>query len=222
MKVTNEFILFWSGVFSQWFKSEFEIDGIKFSTAEQYMMYKKALLFNDEEVANAIMRTNNPKEQKALGRKVRGFNTDKWVKHCRQYVYEANLAKFTQNPEMYKELIGTDSRELVEASPKDRIWGIGLHYSDEKALDKSEWNGLNWLGEALMSVRDNLNGRPEGEIYFGNLSNMVLTKETEEEQDKEFMRIAKVWSDKGYNIASGKISEGRTDELWAIKQNENV
>lgn len=156
MKVTKEFVLFWSGVFSQWFKSDFEIDGNKFSTAEQYMMYKKAILFEDEEVANAIMRTNNPKEQKELGRKVRGFNVETWVEHCREYVYEANVAKFSQNPDMFKQLMDTDDRELVEASPKDKVWGIGLHYSDEDALDKSKWQGTNWLGEALMRVRTKL------------------------------------------------------------------
>lgn len=217
MKITDEFVLFWSGTFSQWFASEFTIDGEKFTSAEQYMMYKKALLFGDEDVAYAIMRTNNPREQKAFGRSVRGFNAHTWVQHCKQYVYEANLAKFTQNPEMYKELMETGEREMVEASPYDKIWGIGLHYSDERALDKNQWEGTNWLGEAIMKVRDNLKGRAEGEIYFGNLSNMVLTKETEEEQDEEFTRIGKEWGNKGYAITSGKISEGKVDELWAIK-----
>ena len=156
MRITDEFVLFWSGTFSQWFASEFTIDGQKYNTAEQYMMYKKALLFGDEEVANAIMRTANPREQKALGRKVRGFNVETWVEHCREYVYEANLAKFSQNPEMLDELMETGDRELVEASPYDKIWGIGIHYDDEKALDKEQWQGTNWLGEAIMRVRTEL------------------------------------------------------------------
>jgi ribA/ribD-fused uncharacterized protein len=119
-------------------------------------MYKKALLFEDEDVANAIMRTNNPREQKALGRKVRNFNTDKWNESCREYVYEANYAKFTQNPEMLEELMKTDDKLIVEASPKDVIWGIGLHYTDDRIHDKTQWQGKNWLGEAIMRVREQL------------------------------------------------------------------
>jgi ribA/ribD-fused uncharacterized protein len=156
MKTTDKGVYFWSGVFSQWNPSDFTIDGVKFTTAEQYMMYKKALLFEDEEVANAIMRTNNPREQKSLGRRVRGFDTGRWNAVCREYVYEANLAKFSQNPQMLKTLMETGDREIVEASPKDRIWGIGLHYDDERIHDKSQWQGKNWLGEAIMRVREQL------------------------------------------------------------------
>lgn len=156
MKTTDKGVYFWSGIYSQWHKSDFTIDGNKFTTAEQYMMYKKALLFEDEEVANAIMRTNNPREQKALGRKVRNFNTDTWNKVCREYVYEANYAKFTQNPQMLDELFRTGKKLIVEASPKDIIWGIGLHYDDERIHDKSQWKGKNWLGEAIMRVREQL------------------------------------------------------------------
>ena len=156
MKTTDKGVYFWSGIYSQWNKSDFTVDGQKFTTAEQYMMYKKALLFEDEEVANAIMRTNNPREQKALGRKVRGFDTDVWNSVCREYVYEANYAKFTQDESLLKELMETGDREIVEASPKDRIWGIGLHYDDERVHDKSQWQGKNWLGEAIMRVRKEL------------------------------------------------------------------
>ena len=153
MKTTDKGVYFWSGIYSQWNKSDFTIDGMKFTTAEQYMMYKKALLFEDEEVANAIMRTNNPREQKALGRKVRGFDADVWNAVCRDYVYEANYAKFTQDPNLMEQLMATGDKEIVEASPKDRIWGIGLHYDDERVHDKSQWQGKNWLGEAIMRAR---------------------------------------------------------------------
>lgn len=152
----KDFTFFWSGPFSQWYKSEFEIDGQKYVTAEQYMMYKKAILFGDEDVANAIMKTNNPREQKDLGRKVRGFDKEKWEENCKDYVYEANYAKAIQNKEIldhFKETMGT---ELVEASPYDTIWGIGLHETDEKILDRDNWRGTNWLGEALMDVRKTL------------------------------------------------------------------
>ena len=81
--ITDKYVFFWGGVCSQWYPSQFEINEQKFNCAEQYMMYKKAILFEDEEVANAIMRTNNPREQKALGRKVRGFDVEKWEEVCR-------------------------------------------------------------------------------------------------------------------------------------------
>jgi ribA/ribD-fused uncharacterized protein len=156
MKVTDKGVYFWSGIYSQWYKSNFEIDGMKFTTAEQYMMYKKALLFEDEEVGNAIMRTNNPREQKALGRKVRNFDADTWNENCREYVYEANYAKFTQDPNLLEQLMETGDRILVEASPQDKIWGIGLHFDDERVEDESQWQGTNWLGEAIMRVRKEL------------------------------------------------------------------
>ena len=154
--ITDKYVFFWNGVCSQWHASEFEIDGKKYTCAEQYMMYKKALLFEDEEVANAIMRTNSPKEQKALGRKVRGFDKDKWEEVCREYVYEANYAKFTQNPFMLEELKTYGDREIVESSPEDSIWGIGMHETHPDILDKSKWQGKNWLGQAIMRVRDEL------------------------------------------------------------------
>lgn len=154
--ITNDYVFFWGGICSQWYASDFEIDGQKFTCAEQYMMYKKALLFEDEEVANAIMRTQNPREQKALGRKVRGFDKDKWEAHCKEYVYEGNYAKFTQNPELLEELESYGNREIVEASPEDKIWGIGMHETHPDILDKTKWQGTNWLGEAIMRVRETL------------------------------------------------------------------
>jgi len=154
--IAEEFVFFWGGICSQWYSSWFEIDGQKYSCAEQYMMYKKALLFEDEDVANAIMRTQNPMEQKALGRKVRGFNKDKWEEVCREYVYEANYAKFTQNPDLLFELVSYGDRDIVEASPEDPIWGIGMHETNPDIFDRTKWKGTNWLGEAIMRVRDTL------------------------------------------------------------------
>jgi len=161
--ITEEFVFFWGGICSQWYSSWFEIDGQKYSCAEQYMMYKKALLFEDEDVANAIMRTQNPMEQKALGRKVRGFNKDKWEEVCREYVYEANYAKFTQNPDLLFELVSYGDRDIVEASPEDPIWGIGMHETNPDIFDRTKWKGTNWLGEAIMRVRDTL----KAEKVFG-------------------------------------------------------
>lgn len=154
--ITDKYVFFWGGICSQWYPSQFTINGEKFNCAEQYMMYKKALLFEDEDVANAIMRTFNPREQKALGRKVRGFDKDKWEEVCREYVYEANYAKFTQNPKLLEELMSYGDREIVEASPEDKIWGIGLHETDERVHDKSKWQGTNWLGEAIMRAKEQI------------------------------------------------------------------
>ncbi len=156
MRITDESVFFWGGECSQWYSSWFEIDGEKFSCAEQYMMYKKALLFGDEEMANAIMRTQNPREQKSLGRGVRGFDKEKWEAECREYVYEANYAKFTQNEDLLEAIVAYGDREIVEASPEDPIWGIGLIYSDPRCDDKATWQGTNWLGEAIMRVRETL------------------------------------------------------------------
>lgn len=153
---TDKFIFFWGGTFSQWCPSVFEIDGIEYNTAEQYMMAKKALLFNDFDAYREIMLEKQPALQKAIGKTVRGFDKIKWETYCRKYVYDANYAKFTQNQKMFKELMDSGDREIVEASPEDRIWGIGMHESDPDILDRTKWDGTNWLGIAIMNVRNTL------------------------------------------------------------------
>jgi ribA/ribD-fused uncharacterized protein len=110
MRETDKSVFFWSGLYSQWFESPFEADGQKFNCTEQYMMYKKAMLFEDEEVANSIMMEPNPKAQKALGRKIRNFDDQKWKQNCMRIVYEGNLAKFSQNPELKAALLSRVSR----------------------------------------------------------------------------------------------------------------
>ena len=94
MRETDKSVFFWSGLYSQWFEAPFESEGQKFNCAEQYMMYKKAMLFGDEDVANAVMRTRNPKEQKALGRQVKDFNSEKWNEHAIDIVTEGTYQKF--------------------------------------------------------------------------------------------------------------------------------
>jgi len=159
------FVFFWGGTFSNWAKSKFIIDGVEFGTCEQYMMYKKALMFHDYEAAKKIMATSNPKEQKQFGREVKGFKDDVWTKYCREIVYDANVAKFTQNKDMYNELMFTAGRTLVEASPLDRRWGIGLSADNPFAQDRSTWQGDNWLGEAIERVREDL---ISGKIKFND------------------------------------------------------
>ncbi len=152
----SDFTFFWGGPFSQWYKSDFIIDGVKYNTAEQYMMAQKALLFEDHEIHYQIMREMNPRIQQDLGRKVKNFDKQRWEAECRDIVYRGSYAKFTQNEDLYTTLMNTVGTELVESSPKDKIWGIGLAENDSRAWDKSTWLGTNWLGETLTQVRDNL------------------------------------------------------------------
>lgn len=151
----SKYTFFWSGPFSQWYPAKFRIAGKTYNCAEQYMMAMKALTFGDKETLEAIMKAASPKEQKALGRKVKGFNADKWNSLARDFVYEANYAKFS-NPTLKKLLLDTTGTELVEASPVDIIWGIGLAEDNPDAKDKSKWRGKNWLGQVLTRVRDDM------------------------------------------------------------------
>lgn len=152
----EKFTFFWAGPFSQWHKSKMVIDGINFSTAEQYMMYSKAMLFGDTEIAEKILKTSNPKDQKALGRLVKNFDNKIWQKNCREIVYKGNYAKFTQDVTLKRQLLATAGTTLVEASPYDRIWGVGLAADDPRINDRSKWLGTNLLGEILTELRENL------------------------------------------------------------------
>ncbi|EHS55589.1 NADAR family protein [Paenibacillus sp. Aloe-11] len=142
--------------FSQWYPSDFVVDGLAFNCAEQYMMFKKAQLFWDEEAARKIMLATTPREQKARGRSVRGFDQSLWEANCRQFVYDGNYAKFTQNPNLLKYLLKTKGTTLVEASPTDTIWGVGLAESDARINSRRSWRGTNWLGEILTNLREDI------------------------------------------------------------------
>ena len=142
--------------FSQWWEASFEIDGITYPTAEHYMMAGKARVFNDHEVLQEILQISHPHDAKKLGRKVKNFTPDIWDQHKFDIVVKANYAKFSQNPELKTFLLNTNDRIIVEASPRDRIWGIGMGQSNEKALNPNLWRGHNLLGYALMEVRDKL------------------------------------------------------------------
>ena len=156
MKTTDKYTFFWNGILSNWYHSKFVLEGIQFNCVEQYMMWKKAILFHDGITAMLILQTSNPKEQKALGRKVKDFDKEVWESNCKEIVYNGCYAKFIQNPELLKFLMNTGETEIVEASPYDNIWGIGLSEDDPIALDKSQWKGTNWLGNILTDLRDNL------------------------------------------------------------------
>lgn len=154
MSNSQKYYFFWKGPLSQWKVSFFtDDDNVHYCCAEQYMMYKKALLFNDLETANAIMNTSSPKEHQELGRKVKNFNQEIWDQNARNIVYTGNILKFKQNPSLLKLLLATQDKILVEASPFDTIWGIGLNVDDALVTDDSKWKGKNWLGETLTRVK---------------------------------------------------------------------
>lgn len=142
--------------FSQWWKSSFEVDGNVFLTAEHWMMYQKAILFGDKTIAEKVLTVNSPMEAKALGRKVASFDPEIWNNHKFQIVVDGNLHKFKQHDELKEYLIKTGKRTIVEASPRDRIWGIGMGKNNPHAENPLLWRGQNLLGFALMEVRDRI------------------------------------------------------------------
>lgn len=156
----KKYHFFWGGIYSNWYKApfvmEFGLDNkkITFNCAEQYMMYSKALLSNDLKSAKAIMETKDPKKQKLLGRKVENFNSKLWDSHKVNIMTLGLMEKFKQNPELLKQLLEEDCDEFVEASPFDRIWGIG--YNAEDALDNVDNWGENLLGRIITEVRNNI------------------------------------------------------------------
>jgi ribA/ribD-fused uncharacterized protein len=142
--------------FSQWYRCSFRDGAHTFNCAEQYMMHGKALLFGDATVAAEILAADHPREHKALGRKVKPFDDAKWRANREQIVLAGNRAKFTQNAELRELLLATKGTTLVEASPFDRIWGIGLAATNPLAQDPSKWRGQNLLGKILTQLRDEL------------------------------------------------------------------
>lgn len=142
--------------FSQWFASPFVVDGTRYATAEHWMMAGKARLFDDEAALAKVLANDDPGAAKAAGRGVRGFDEARWLAHRFDLVVEGNFAKFTQHPDLLRFLLSTGDRVLVEASPVDAIWGIGLAANDPQSADPARWQGLNLLGFALMVVRDRL------------------------------------------------------------------
>jgi ribA/ribD-fused uncharacterized protein len=142
--------------FSQWWISSFTVDGIEYKTAEHWMMAKKAELFNDKETMEKIIKANSPAEAKKLGREVKNYIDETWLKNRYKIVVEGNLNKFGLNPELKDFLLKTGQRILVEASPLDPIWGIGLAEDNPDINFPEKWKGLNLLGFALMEVRDKL------------------------------------------------------------------
>ncbi len=134
----------------------FVYSGIEFNCAEQFMMYQKAILMNDQETAAEIMKTDDPKEHQRLGRIIRNFDSNLWDKVKYQTVYLGNFLKFYQNPDLREILLRTNGRLLVEVNPNDSVWGIALAIDNPDRLDSNKWKGENMLGEILTNVRNDL------------------------------------------------------------------
>ena len=143
-----------NGYLSNWYPSAFAVNGVEFSSMEQYMMYSKAICFQDLTAAAQILKTDDVAAVKALGRSVSNYDDNVWNGMRQIVVYRGLLAKFTQNKSLMDRLKATGNAFLAECAVRDRIWGIGLSMTDPNRLDRSKWRGQNLLGYALMMVRE--------------------------------------------------------------------
>lgn len=160
----SDFVFFWGhtdrgegltkACLSQWFPCFFVVDGQYYNCTEQYMMAEKARIFSDEEIRQQILAEYSQLAMKKLGRKVRNYDDVTWKEKRFDVVVKGNIAKFSQNEKLQNFLLSTGDKILVEASPKDTVWGIGLDESSPEAIQPSKWKGDNLLGFALMEVRD--------------------------------------------------------------------
>lgn len=158
MRVINKKVFFYgsSCIFSNWHNCSFIINNIKYNCSEQAMMHLKAKMFRDERTANKILQTRNPRLQKQLGREVKNFNEQHWINNREELMYLILLEKFRQNEKLKNEILKYYGYEFVEASINDRIWGVGLSEDNDLILDKSNWKGLNLLGNSLIKVCNTL------------------------------------------------------------------
>jgi ribA/ribD-fused uncharacterized protein len=147
-----------NAVYSQFYPVEFQIDGVRYRWAEQWMMAAKARLFCDREALAAILRAEEPLACKKIGRTVRNFDDGRWSVACFDLVVAGNIAKFSQNQPLCEHLLGSHDAILVEAAPRDNIWGIGLGRENPAVHDPLRWRGRNLLGFALVKVRAVLRG----------------------------------------------------------------
>lgn len=139
---------------SQWYNCKFTDGTYTYSSAEQYMMVQKAILFGDMETCKKILAASTPAAMKKLGRQVKNFNEETWAANRERIVYNGNLFKFDQNDDICDLLLATGDDVIAEASPYDKIWGIGV--AARENLTRDGWKGWNLLGNALMKVREEL------------------------------------------------------------------
>lgn len=168
IKRTENYIFFWGSPLSNFDQCEFKIDFAKYNCSEQYYMAKKAAFHSDWITHAQIMRTDDPKEQKKFGRKVHGFDPSMWDLVKYEIMLRGLYGKFYQNEAYKTYLLQTDGKILVEASPFDKVWGVGLSMNDDKILDEKNWLGRNLLGKALMEVRQSIKcGANENGQFIG-------------------------------------------------------
>lgn len=158
-----------NGYLSNWYLSDFEIDGVRYSSMEQYMMYQKAMTFQDNEIAQQILETFDVGKIKALGRSVKGYDDLVWSGMRQIIVYHGVLEKFRQNDELKKKLLATEQDVLAECAVQDKIWGIGLSMKDEGRFDMHKWQGQNLLGFSLMYARSVLERENDKGEINGNI-----------------------------------------------------
>ncbi len=153
LTVKDNYCFFLKGELSQWWKSPFTFNTISYINCEQWMMYNKAILFGDFEIANKILKSSSPSEHKQLGRMVKNFNPKIWDENKYNIVSIGNMMKFDNNPNLKEILISTRPYKLVEANGKDNIWGIGKYIDNPTIMNTNEW-GQNLLGNILTEIRD--------------------------------------------------------------------
>jgi ribA/ribD-fused uncharacterized protein len=153
-RITDDYVFFWGSELSNWHPCNFKYKEHIFHNSEQAFMWEKAMYFNDQQSASMILACPSPNIAKKLGRKVKNFDQKEWLTAGYDVMVNVNYAKYDQNEGLKSSLLSTGDKTIVEASPYDIIWGIGLHWEDDKVLDKKNWRGQNLLGKALMEVRE--------------------------------------------------------------------
>lgn len=157
MRVTDNYVFFFGSEFSNFYTPcLIELDGQTFTSSEQAFMYYKAKHFGDEESAKKILLTNIPAKAKKLGRVVKNFDSEEWMKVCKDVMKKVCKAKFEQNIGLKNKMLEYENQKFVEASPYDKIWGVGISEDDDMILDEKNWKGTNFLGEVLTEIRDEL------------------------------------------------------------------
>ena len=159
-RLTDTHLFFLRGIFSNFQTCNIVYKGLSFKTTEHAFMWEKARHFGDVQSCIEVLNAATPADAKSIGRKVKGFNADVWTKVSEGYMFEVNLAKYTQNPNLKKHLLDTGTLTIVEANGKpDLIWSCGLYSNDPRIEDSSKWPGKNLLGKVLMEIREKLRSR---------------------------------------------------------------